>query len=1029
MNPAAFAVRNWQFTLVLTLLFAALGLNAFLSIPRAEDPTFNAPFFSVVTLAPGMEAVEVEKLITDKIEDAFNELDDLVEIRSTTTNGVSAISVQFDWALPDMDRKYDEIIREMNRLRPELPDAVIDIKVRKGQPGLTNIVQIALVGDVSYRELTDRARDLRDRLEAVKGVRQVEIWGAPEPELRVALDLARMSRLGVSIDQVKGAIQGENAEIPGGVVDAGGTRLNLKTTGAYASLDEVADTIVAANGPSVVRVRDIAEVSWSEEEEAHTARFNGRKAVFVTANQRDRQNIFAVRDGIVAAAEAFRSTLPGDVRLEVGFDQSLNVENRLGQLGEDFLIAIGLVLLTLLPLGLRASLVVMFSIPLSLALGVFFLQGAGFSLNQLSIAGFVLSLGLLVDDSIVVVENIARHIREGARPREAAITATRQIALAVLGCTATLMLAFLPLMFLPEGAGAFTRSLPTAVLLTIAASLLVSMTIIPFIASRMLKEEKHHDGNIVLRTVMGAIHTLYRPLLHRALSHPVMTVVIAAGLFGGTLMLVPSIGFSLFPPADSRLFLVQLELPEGASLAKTDEALQFVEAELNRHPEIKVVMSNLGRGNPRIYYNVNQRELSSNVAEVFAGLEKFEPGKTPRLMDDLRAVFDTYPGAKILVKVFENGPPLEAPVAIRVRGPEVEGVRRLAAGVEDIMRAVPGMRDVNNASRATRTDLKVDVDAGKAALIGIAPGTVDRVVRLAVAGEFAGDFRDGDGESYPITLRLPLKDHHAPDVLDQIYVPAATGAAAPLSQVATVRFDASPARIDRFDRLRSATVTGYPASGFLASNLTSDVMARVKAIALPPGYSIVAGGEAEASAKSLGGMGSAALVAAFGIFAVLILEFRSFKSSLIVASVVPLGLIGGFLGLFVSGYTLSFTAMIGMIALIGIEIKNSILLVDFTNQLRDEGVPLREAIERAGEVRFLPILLTSVTAIFGLLPLALQGSGLYSPLACVIIGGLVTSTLLSRLVTPACYLLLAPRDRTMEGFVIPEHAAGLVPGE
>ncbi len=246
MNIAGFAVRNWQFTLVVTLLFAALGYNSFTSVPRSEDPSFNAPFFTVITIASGMEATEVEKLITDRIEDAFNELDDVEEIKSTTNAGVSIVNVQFDWALPDMDRKYDEIIREMNRLRPDLPDAVRSVTIRKGEPGQTNIVQFALVGDVSYRELSDRSRDLKDLLEGVNGVRQVEVWGAPNPEVRVALDLARMSRLGVTLDQVTHAIQGENAEIPGGAVQAGGVRYNLKTTGSYDNLDEVADTIVTA---------------------------------------------------------------------------------------------------------------------------------------------------------------------------------------------------------------------------------------------------------------------------------------------------------------------------------------------------------------------------------------------------------------------------------------------------------------------------------------------------------------------------------------------------------------------------------------------------------------------------------------------------------------------------------------------------------------------------------------------------------------------------------------------------------------
>lgn len=320
MNVAAFAVRNWQFTLVMTLLFAALGYGAFQSIPRAGVP-FDAPFFTVITQAPGMEAVEVEKLITDPIEDAFNELDDVHEIRSTTTSGVAVVNVQFEWGLPNMDRKYDEIIREMNRLRPEYSSAVRSVVVRKGQPGYTNIVQFSLIGDVAYRELTDRARDLKDLIEGVAGVRQVEVWGAPQPEVRVALDLGRMSRLGVTINQVSNAIQGENAEIPGGAVQAGGVRFNLKTTGSYNSIDEIADTVVAAEGAALVRVRDIAEVSWAEDEATYTARHDGAKAVFVTANMRDGQSIFEVRDAIVAKAEAFRATLPADLGLEIAFDR------------------------------------------------------------------------------------------------------------------------------------------------------------------------------------------------------------------------------------------------------------------------------------------------------------------------------------------------------------------------------------------------------------------------------------------------------------------------------------------------------------------------------------------------------------------------------------------------------------------------------------------------------------------------------------------------------------------------------------
>jgi multidrug efflux pump subunit AcrB len=1013
-------------------LLAALGLNAFMSIPRAEDPSFNAPFFSVTVLAPGMEAKEVEQLIAEPVEAAFNELEDVVEIRSTSTAGVLGLVIQFDWGLTNMDRKYDEIIREMNRLRPSLPSAVRDVLVRKGQPGLTNIVQFAIVGNVPYVELHKRAKDLKEAIERVPGVRSAEQWGAPQPEVRVALNLPRMAELGLTPDAVSRALQGENASIPGGSVEAGGRRFNLKTSGAYTSLEEIAATPVASANGMVVALRDIAAISWSQDEETHVTRYNKEKAVFVTANMRDLQNVFQVRDGIAKAAEAYAKTLPSDLRLEFGFDQSKSVDKRLNQLGKDFLIAVSLVLITLLPLGLRAALVVAFSIPLSLAIGVFLLNNIDYSLNQLSIAGFVLALGLLVDDSIVVTENIARHLRMGKTPVQAAIEGTRQITFAVLGCTATLMLAFLPLVFLPEGAGAFTRSLPIAVLLSVGASLFVSLTVIPFLASRILKNEGHPEGNFILRWVMSGVHGLYRPLLHVALMRPLTTVIIAMVLFAGTVALVPRIGFSLFPPADSRQYIVQIELPEGASLAETDKALRFVEDTILARPETESVMSNLGRGNPRIYYNVNQRELAPHYAEAFVNMKQFTPGETPKMYDELRKVFDAYPGARILVKVFENGPPIDAPIMFRVLGSEVSEVHRIASEVEAVMASVPGVRDINNPVRYKRTDLQIRVDPDKAALAGIAPGAADRIVRLAVAGERVTDYRDSEGESYPVVLRLPLDSHHSPDVLGEIYVPSQAGGLVPLSQIAALDFTASAARIDRFDRVRSATITAYAASGYLTSNLSAEIARRLNEIELPPGYSIATGGQAEAAARSFGGMGTAALVALFGIFAVLVLEFRSFKSSLIVASVIPLGIMGGLLGLYVTGYTLSFTAVIGLIALVGIEIKNSILLVDFTDQLRAQGKSLRDAIEEAGEVRFLPILLTSITAIGGLTPLALQGSGLYSPLACVIIGGLITSTLLSRLVVPAFYLLLAPKAAAHDDYVesgpIPSHAK-LAPGE
>jgi multidrug efflux pump subunit AcrB len=651
----------------------------------------------------------------------------------------------------------------------------------------------------------------------------------------------------------------------------------------------------------------------------------------------------------------------------------------------------------------------MISIPLSLAIGVSALHLLGFSLNQISIAGFVVALGLLVDDSIVVVENIARFLREGHTRVQAAMLATRQIFQAILGCTATIMFAFLPLMMISGDSGKFIRVLPTAVLVTVGASLLVALTIIPFLASRMLSKHENPEGNRLLQWVTHSIHRFYQPLLHRALERPRLTVwgslaacvVIMVGV--GAL-----IGFSLFPKADTPNFIIAVHTPDGSSLAETDRALRFVEEKLAATPEVESYFTNLGRANPKIYYNEIGSEGESNYGDVFVKLKSYDTTDTPRLLDGLRQQLKTYPNARIYVREFQNGPPITAPIAIRVVGDDLDTLYTLSAQVEKLMKETPGTRDVENPVRMRRTNLKLEVDSHKAALLGVPMIEFDRAVRLAVAGVPAGRYKDTDGEQYDIMVRTPIAERPDVRALDQVRVATVSGDTLPLSQLARVEFSAAPTKIDRYNRARAVTINAEVANGYNTDRVTDDVLARLDRMQWPRGYSYVPGGELETRAESFGGLQTAMIVALLGIVAVLVLEFGSFKSTLIVLSVVPFGIAGGIVALALTGNTISFTATIGFIALIGIETKNSILLVDFTNQLRAQGMSLDEAIERAGEIRFLPILLTSATAIGGLLPLAVQNAGMYSPLAWVIIGGLVSSTLVARVVTPVMYKLLPP---------------------
>ena len=1009
MRIWAFAVRQWQFTLVLFGLLVAVGLNSYVNMPRAEDPSFSFPAVTITVGYPGADPAEIERVLIDPIEEALNELDDVKKVVSFANDGLGLVHIEFHY-VGDPEKKQDDVIREFNRLRPQLPADLKYIDIRRAGPARVNILQSALVSDTApWRELEKWAGELEDRLERVPGVRQSESWAYPTSEIRIAVDLDRLGRTAVTLQQLATAVQAENTSIPGGSVDAGARRYDLKTTGSFHSLQEIEDTVVGATRGRIVRLRDVATVSWATGEHTYLGRYNGHRAVFVTASQKDNQNIFKVRAGIDAVFDAYEKDLPQSIRLERGFDQSRNVDRRLTRLGHDFAIAIALVMITLLPLGLRAAGVVMLSIPLSLAMGLSALYFSGFSLNQLSIAGFILALGLLVDDSIVVVENIARFIRMGHSRREAAILATDQIALAVLGCTATLLLAFLPLLFLPEGPGAFIRSLPAAVMMTVIASMLVAYTIIPFLSSHFLRNPGPPTGgrmerfdamaDRLLHGTMRTIHRVYGPALKWALARPKRTLS----------ALVPVIGVSVFPTADVPQFLVRVNAADGASLADTDRALRFVEAELGQHPEIKQWFTNVGHSQPFIYYNTFPSGTSADLGEVLVELHAFDPRRSPKLFDELREKFRGYAGARITVKQYENGPPVDAPVAVRITGPELATLRRLAGELEVLLKQQPGLRDVNNPLYLRRTDLNLGIDPSKAALLGVSSVEADRTVRIAVAGQPLGRFRESDGDEHPIMLRLPIEERPTLALLQQIRVNTVTGQQVPLSAISNPHFESAPNVINRYNRERQVTISAYTRTGYATDKVTRSLLKQMdQSFTLPPGYRITVAGEVEAREEAFGGIGTAFLVAAFGIMAVLVLEFGSFRSTLIVATVIPLGVTGALLALLFTGYTLSFTGLIGLLALLGIEIKNSILLVDFTNQLRAEGVGLDEAIEQAGTIRFFPILLTSATAIGGLMPLAVQGSLLYSPLAIVIIGGLLSSTLLARLVTPAMYKLLPP---------------------
>jgi multidrug efflux pump subunit AcrB len=1009
MKLLEYAVKFPQMTMLFAVMLVVIGVSTIINMPRSEDPELSAPDFPIVIVYPGTSPKDMEELVINPIEQKVSSLENIKHIRTSIRDGLGVVDVVYQHGV-NVDEKYQEVIREVNNMRSELPQDIYNIDIQKWLPSNVNIIQAALLSEnASYDKLKEYSENLKDELEKLPMLKNVKIHGLPERKVRIELKIDKMSQMHIPVNAVLGSIQSESVNIPGGSVDAGTTSYNIQTNSGYKNIDEVKNTIVYSSNDRNILLRDIANVYFDFEKPSYITRLNTHRCVFVVAALKPNENITAAQKIYLPVLEKFKATLPSNIDLVQNFDQADNVNNRLSGLGTDFLIAIALVSITLLPLGYRAAIIVMISIPLSLSIGITLINLLGINLNQLSIVGFVVALGLLVDDSIVVVENIERWLREGHKRMDAVINAAKQIALAVLGCTMTLIIAFFPLVLLPGASGDFIRSLPAAVITSVLASMVVSLTIIPFLSSILLKEETHPEGNIFLRALKKAISGSYSVVLNKALKRPVLTTLIAGTIFILSLMLFPVIGFSLFPPSEKPQFLIDITTPPQSNLDYTNYIARQIESELKKYSDIKYFSSNIGRGNPQIYYNVLQRNEQSNFAQLFVQLDEHtKRSRKAEIIDELRKKWTPFTGAKIEVKNFEQGPPVIAPVEVRMYGDYLDSLRMLAFKVEDMLKNTEGTIYIENPLKTLKSDIQVDINKDKAGILSVSTADVNKNVRLAVTGFNLGKLTDDEGNNFDILVTKEKDDIQSLDAFKNLYVNNYRGTAIPVSQLSTLKLKSSPVIINHRDKIRIVSVSSFVKEGYLNDNVLNAVQEKMDKLNLPPGYTYEMGGEIEQRQESFGGISNVIIATIFLFIAVLLLEFKTFKSTLIVLSVIPLGIVGAVLAMLLTGNSLSFVAVIGLIALAGIEVKNTILLVDFTNQLREEGRTLDEAIREAGELRFLPIILTSLTAIGGLLPIALSDNPLISPLAIVIIGGLISSTILSRLVTPVVYKLIPP---------------------
>lgn len=1015
MKIPGLAIINYQFTLTAFSLLLITGIASFLTMPRSEDPPLDLPGASVIIIYPGSNPVDLEQLVATPLEESLNELDDIKRMTTSMRDGILITSIEFSFNT-DPSEKFDEVSQQVNSIRSSLPEEIYSVEILEWSSSDVVMMQLALVsGSAEFAMMEKEAENLKKQMEKVAGVKKVEILALPAQEVRISLDLEKMARMNISLEQVQLAIRSNNANIPGGNIEIGDRSFGIKTSGSYRDLDQIRRTVVSSYMGRNIYLENISEVDFMYEDLNYFARYNGTRAIFLSVRQKEGYNIFRITEALGKILSEFRLSMQGETELITVFSQADSVDERINGFLSNLLFGILLVgLVIFLSLGFRASLLVIIAIPFSILIGLGFLDIWGYGLQQISIAGLVIALGLLVDNSIVIVENIERFISRGRSRKDAAERGAVQLGWPIISATLTTMLAFIPIISMPDKAGRFIQSMPLTVIFTLFASLIIALLLTPYLGSVFLKKHstaparREYNLKFFLKYL---IEGPYRRTLDLALRRKWLVLLISFMLLVGSGGLFRLVGVSFFPKAEKPQFMIRIQTPDGTNIDRADQMARKVESVLDTIPLVKHYASNVGHGNPRIYYNIFPKRYEENFAEIFVELERYEVEEFDAIVAGLREMFSGFSGARINVKEFEQGAPIEAPLTIKITGDKLDLLEQISKDFESMVRLEQGLVNIENSLDRSSTDFFVNINREKAGMLGVPVYEIDRTVRMAITGTRVSGFRDEEGNEFDIVLRIPFKDKPQLEDFDKIYLTSLSGRQIPLRQLARIELREAPGIITHFDMERNGTITADLKKGFSLDEIIGRLDTRFGEYPMPEDFEYMFTGELESREESFGGMFRAGLIAVIGIFAVLVLQFRSFSQPFIIFSALPLALIGSVLALYITGFPFSFTALIGLISLVGIVVNNSIILVDYINKLIAEGMQKAEAVKLAGETRFTPIVLTTLTTIGGLLPLTLRGGTLWAPMGWTIIGGLLVSTFLSLLVVPVLYQMYTGKSR------------------
>lgn len=1009
------AIRRPVFTTMVMLGLIVLGLFSFRRLAIDQFPDVDIPVAVVQTTYPGASPEAVEREITRPLEEAFNPIEGVDRISSISLEAVSQVIIEFDLKR-DGDQAAQDVRAKIDAVRRQLPQDIDPPVVSKFDPADQPILSIALsTKGMEVAELTRLADEVVGRrLESVSGVGNVQIAGGLAREIRVFLHPDKLRSLGVSAGQVMQALQRQNLEAPAGRVERGAREQLVRVTGRIVDPAQFGDVIVATRDGQPVRVGQVARVEDATEDERSLALVDGERAIALDIMKVSGANTVAVADAVYEAVDELSASLPPSVDLQVVRDNSEyirhSVEDVIRELMLGALLTVVVVMLFLN--DWKATAITSLALPVSVISAFILMNAMGFTLNMITLMGLSLSIGILIDDAIVVIENVVRHREMGTDHFTAAGRGTREIFLAVMATTLTIVAVFVPVAFMGGIVGRFFFEFGLTVAFAVLVSLFVSFTLTPMLSAWWgVEPHKGREGGNPVNRAIGrfnaafdAMADRYRGAISWALDHRRTTLLVAGGSLVGALLLFPFIGGGFMPDQDSGDFLVQFETPEGSSIDYTRRKAQEVVRALDGIRGVDYTYTTVGAGATG---TVTQGEVYVSLLPL---------SERTRAQDDVmieaRERLSSIYGVRPSVLDAGGVGGAQKPLIVNVHGPDVAVLQTLSSQIADAMEAIPGIVDVDMSLGEPRPEYRVEVDRDLANELDLDVSQVAGSVRPLLAGQVATTWEDPSGEERDVVVQLDPADRVSLE--DVLTLPVATtrktGADAsvtvPLAQVARVQEGSAPSQIDREDLQRVGSVSASTLPDLSVSEASADIRAALAQMDFPAGYGATLGGETEALEETVGYVLESLALAIILIFLILASQFESFTQPFAIMLSLPLSLVGVLLALLITNDTLNMMSMIGVIMLMGLVTKNAILLVDNANERRTTGDDRRTALVEAGRVRLRPIIMTTAAMIFGMLPIALgmgEGGGFRAPMARAVIGGLITSTMLTLVVVPVAY--------------------------